>query len=167
MWIVLALSIRSVFWLHWLEHAVLHGIRAKRSWVQDPASAILNKDIAAHFRSMFRPEKATREGECWSISVLPSLFHQIGLLVALARAYSSTWYQSPGSRVQVLVFAIYCKIVVAPLCVHVLTFSSPITREWGCWSVYVDCTSPFHHFGLLVALASAWSLTLVRYLYNH
>jgi hypothetical protein len=65
-----------------------------------------------------------------------------------------TWYQSPGSRFRVLVFAIYCKIVVAPLCVHVLAFSSPVcvhvlifsspvcvhvltfsssvTHEWGC-----------------------------------
>jgi hypothetical protein len=98
-----------------------------------------------------------------------------------------TWYQSPGSWVRVLVFAIYCKIAVAPLCihlltffslvcVHVLTFSSPIcvhvltfsslvTREWGCWSVYVDCTSPFHQFGLLVALASAWSLTKTKMLF--
>jgi hypothetical protein len=50
----------------------------------------------------------------------------------------------------------------SPVCVHVLTFSSPITREWGCWSVLVDCISPFHKFGLLVALASAWSLTVVR-----
>ena len=25
------LSIISVFWLHWLEHALLHGIGAKRS----------------------------------------------------------------------------------------------------------------------------------------
>jgi hypothetical protein len=58
------------------------------------------------------------------ISELPSPFHQFGLLVALASAWSLTWYQSPGSRVWVLVFAIYCKIAVAPLCVHMLTFSS-------------------------------------------
>jgi hypothetical protein len=31
--------------------------------------------------------------------------------------------------------------------------------EWLCWSVYVNCTNPFHQFGFLVALASAWSLT--------
>jgi hypothetical protein len=91
------------------------------------------------------------------ISELPSPFHQFGLLVELVSAWSLTWYQSPGSRVRVLVFVIYCKIDVAPLCVHVLTFSSPIcvhvlafsslvcvhvltfsspvTRELGCWSV--------------------------------
>jgi hypothetical protein len=91
------------------------------------------------------------------ISELPSLFHQFRFLVALASAWSLTWYQSPGSWVWVPVFAIYCKIVVAPLCVHVLTFSSPVcvnvlifsspvcvhmlifsspvTREWRCWSV--------------------------------
>jgi hypothetical protein len=91
------------------------------------------------------------------ISELPSSFHQFALLVALASAWNLTWYQSPGSRVRVLVFTIYWKITVAPLCVHVLTFSSPVCvhvlifsspvcvhvltfsspviREWGCWSV--------------------------------
>jgi hypothetical protein len=37
---------------------------------------------------------AAGDRECWSINVLPSLFYQIGLLVALVRACSSTWYQS-------------------------------------------------------------------------
>jgi hypothetical protein len=60
------------------------------------------------------------------ISELPSPFHQFRLLVALASAWSLTWYQSPGYRVWVLVFVIYCKIAVAPRCVHVLTFSSPV-----------------------------------------
>jgi hypothetical protein len=49
------------------------------------------KNIAAHFRSTFRPEEATRE------DVLPSLFHQIGLLVALARACSSTVFPVTAS----------------------------------------------------------------------
>ena len=46
-------SIRSVFWLHWLEHALLHGIGAKRSWVPH-----------------------NFDGFCFLI-VLPFLFHQI------------------------------------------------------------------------------------------
>jgi hypothetical protein len=51
------------------------------------------------------------------ISELPSPFHQFGLLVALASAWSLTWYQSPGSRVRVLVFAIYYKnCCCPPLC---------------------------------------------------
>jgi hypothetical protein len=95
------------------------------------------------------------------ISELPSHFHKFGLLVALASAWSLTWFQSPGSRVRVLVLEFYCKIVVAPLrvhvltfsspvcvhvlifsslvCVHVLTFSFPVTREWECWNIYVNC----------------------------
>jgi hypothetical protein len=117
------------------------------------------------------------------ISELPSPFHQFGLLVALASAWSLTWYQSPRSRVRVLVFVIYCKIAVAPLCVHVLTFSSPvcvhvlifsspvwfhvltfssplIRHTWvGVLKCISELPSSFHQFGLLVALASAWSLT--------
>jgi hypothetical protein len=54
------------------------------------------------------------------ICELPSPFHQFGLLVALASAWSLTWYQSPGSRVQVLVFAIYYKNYCwPPLCPRV------------------------------------------------
>jgi hypothetical protein len=43
---------------------------------------------------------------------------------------------------------------------HMLT-SLPVTRVGGVKSVYVDCTSPSHQFGLLVALASAWSLIII------
>jgi hypothetical protein len=94
------------------------------------------------------------------ISELPSPFHQFGLLVALVSAWSLTWYQSPGSRVRVLVFAIYYKnCCCPPLCprvdfsrdrrrqfapasispVPVLAAASLlpwfVTREWGCWCV--------------------------------
>jgi hypothetical protein len=46
---------------------------------------------------------------------------------------------------------------VALFRLHVLTSSR---HTWGGVEVYkFDCISPFHQFGLLVALASAWSLT--------
>jgi hypothetical protein len=75
------------------------------------------------------------------------------------------------------------KIAVAPLCVHMLTFSSPvcvhvltfsslvlfhvltfssplIRHTWvGVLMCISELPSPFHQFVLLVALASAWSLT--------
>jgi hypothetical protein len=115
------------------------------------------------------------------ISELPSPFHQFGLLVALASAWSLTWYQSPGSRVRVLVFAIYCKnCCYPPLCPRVdflfsrlcprvdFLFSCLCPRvgflfsrhTWvGVLKYISELPSPFHQFGLLVALASAWSLT--------
>jgi hypothetical protein len=44
---------------------------------------------------------------------------------------------------------------------HVLTFSSPLIRHtWGGVLMCIsELPSPFHQFRLLVALASAWSLT--------
>jgi hypothetical protein len=97
-----------------------------------------------------------------------------------------------GIRVQGLEFESWfsqfiVKIVVAPLCVHVLTFSSlvcvhvltfsspvwfhvltfssPLIRHtWvGVLMCISELPSPFHQFGLLVALASAWSLTKTAY----
>jgi hypothetical protein len=84
---------------------------------------------------------------------------QFGLLVALASAWSLTWYQSPGSRVWVLVFAIYCKNCCCPrLCPRVDFLFSRHT--WvGVLKCISELPSPFHQFGLLVVLASAWSLT--------
>jgi hypothetical protein len=113
---------------------------------------VCSRDNLSEFWSKNQPCKEQYPTHCLPsgllkcISELSSPFYQFGLLVVLASAWSLTWYQSPGSRVRVLVFAIYCKIAVAPLCVHVLTFfshvcvhvltfSSPVTREWGCWSV--------------------------------
>jgi hypothetical protein len=86
-------------------------------------------------------------------------FHQFGLLVALASAWSLTWYQSPGSQVRVLVFAIYCKIAVAPpLCPRVDFLFSRHT--WvGVLKCISELPSSFHQFGLLVQVASAWTLT--------
>jgi hypothetical protein len=46
------------------------------------------------------------------------VYKWIVLLVALASALSLTWSQSLRSRVRILPFAIYPKIVVTP-CVHV------------------------------------------------
>jgi hypothetical protein len=43
-----------------------------------------------------------------------SPFYKFRLLVALASAWSLTWYQSPEFWVRVLVFAIYCKKLLLP-----------------------------------------------------
>jgi hypothetical protein len=115
------------------------------------------------------------------ISELSSPFHQFRLLVALASAWSLTWYQSPGSRVRILVFAIYYKnCCCPPLCPRVdILFSRLCSRVdflFSClcprvdflysrhmWVGVLKCISElpssFHQFKLLVALASAWSLT--------
>jgi hypothetical protein len=79
------------------------------------------------------------------ISELPCPFHQFGFLVALASAWSLTWYQSAGSQVRVLVFA---NIAGAPsvhvqgiLCLPLSSTCWPsllpwfVTREEGCWCV--------------------------------
>jgi hypothetical protein len=97
-------------------------------------------------------------------------------LVALASAWSLTWYQSLKFWVWVWLLQFICKIIVTPRCQCIgLHMTSDhvqgllclplslytcwlvilVTREWGCWSIQVDCTSPFHQFRLLVALASA------------
>jgi hypothetical protein len=56
-------------------------------------------------------------GSCWSVYMdCTSSFHQFRLLVMLVSAWSLTWYQSLRSRVQVLAFAIYYKIIVTPRC---------------------------------------------------
>jgi hypothetical protein len=103
---------------------------------------------------------------CWSVYVdCTSPFHQFELLVALASAWSLTWYQSLRSRVQVLAFAIYYKIVVTPRCrctrplvstsesLHVVTCPSHVSGDvevymwivlalsissdfWLCWLVH-------------------------------
>ena len=44
-------------------------------------------------------------------------------------------------------------------------WDSRVVAHCTCWPLrvlYVDWTSPFHHFGLMAALASAWTLTWYR-----
>ena len=76
---------------------------------------------------------------CWRINVLPSLFHQISLLVALARACTSTWYRSqevsnsrPGWRNKIAA--------------HLWSMFRPegATREGECWCINVLLPSFFH-----------------------
>ena len=55
-------AISLSFWVNRLVPVVLHGARAKRSWVSRPGWRNLRQKVAAHFRSMFRPEGATCEG---------------------------------------------------------------------------------------------------------
>lgn len=63
----------------------------------------------------------------WS-SRFMSPFHQIGLSVVLASAWSLTWYQSQKSQVRVLAFTQFIlKIVVTPF-VHVLaSWAAPLS----------------------------------------
>jgi hypothetical protein len=98
------------------------------------------------------------------ISELPSPFYQFGLLVALASAWSLTWYQSSGSRVRVLVFAIYCKNYGCPRLCPCVDFLFSRHTWVGVLKCISELPSPFHQFGLLVALASAWSLTATTHL---
>jgi hypothetical protein len=77
------------------------------------------------------------------ISELPSPFHQFRLLIALASAWSLTWYQSPGSWVRVLVFAIYSKIAVAP----------PLVST--CWLSLLPFVSTCW-FSLLLSVSTCW-----------
>ena len=74
-WVKLSLICAELFFLL--------GIKA--SFVdQKPQSEGYNLD--------HEDELATCDVPASGYNVLPSLFHQIGVLIALARAYTSTWY---------------------------------------------------------------------------
>jgi hypothetical protein len=93
-------SIRSVFWSNWLEHAILTWYQSSQVQIlantvsklifaaslkrfNDPRTRLVSLDV----RLEKAPHGPRREG---GVEIqLPSLFHQIGLLVELARACNS------------------------------------------------------------------------------
>jgi hypothetical protein len=156
-WIALFLSIILELWLHWLVREAWNGIGAKVS-SSSPVSQFILKFLMTP-RYMYRPLITLRLHA--RVGLPAHIVHQFGLLVALASAWSLTWYHNLRSRVRVLDFAIYPKIVIAPSVsmyrpleryiwvtgprtrpleptsesLHVLTCLPRHTCEWGCWSV--------------------------------
>jgi hypothetical protein len=107
-----------------------------------PRSATTDSLIASSSLSSLRPSTLSASLLLKCISKLPSPFHQFRFLVALASAWSLTWYQTPGSRVRVLVFAIIVKLLLPPfvstcwlsLLLFVSTcWFSPLLSVSTCW----------------------------------